>query len=446
VINLNAADFFKCFEENVKSEPDKYFHDYLNVKEKVKDSSAYYEGKPVEFLYQPMFFTADDIERFKSLTSTLTGILKKVVSSYLKSPQLRKEFGFSPLMEELILVDPGYSIKFPMARYDIFYHYDNNYKFCELNADGSSSMNESRVLHDILYNSHALDGIKDSYRVYDFELFDSWIDSILANYREFNGGRDGSPNIAIMDFEGDGIISEFEVFQKRFVQRGYHTVICDPRELKYIKGKLYFKNNRIDLIYRRATTSRLVDKADDIQDFIRAYKDGAVCVVGGLVSQIIHSKKLFAVLHNDGMIPGLDNKEKEFIKMHVPWTAVFDPDDKNMVNRLKSNRDKLVLKPFDKYAAHGVYIGKDYNSGEWESLIANSSREPYLVQELCDISNINMLTLENKKPVFEKYNYIIGLFMYNHQFRGFYTRAGRKNVIASIAESFTLPNFIVESQ
>lgn len=443
---MHAAEFFDTFKKNIMSDPSFYYKDYLNVKQKVDNSSAIYKGKPVKFLYQPMFFTPEDINRFENLTSSLTNILNTIIDEYLKNPDFRKEFGFPPLMEELVMVDQGYSIKFPMARYDIFYHYNNSFKFCELNADGSSSMNESRVLHEIIYNSNALNKIRDRYNVFDFELFDSWIDAVISNYIEFNSGKNDNPNIAIMDFEGEGIVSEFEVFKKRFEQRGYHTVICDPRELKYANGRLYLNNNRIDLIYRRATTARLIDEAESIQDFIKAYKDRAVCVVGGLVSQIIHNKKLFAILHSESIQPLLDIKEREFIRNHIPWTVVLNPDNMELMDKLISNKDQLVLKPFDSFAAHGVYIGKDYTFKEWKKLIEQAIKQPYLVQELCNIPSMDMLTVEEGNIYFEKYNYIIGLFMYNQQFKGLYTRAGRKNVIASIVESFSLPNFIIENQ
>jgi hypothetical protein len=55
---------------------------------------------------------------------------------------------------------------------------------------------------------------------------------------------------------------------------------------------------------------------------------------------------------------------------------------------------------------------------------------------------MDMVTASEGKLHFEKYNYITGLFMYNGKFAGIYSRAGRKGIIASIAESYTLPNFV----
>lgn len=449
VIELHAAELFKLFEKNVLSNPDFYYADYLQVKEAVSCSSARYKGKPVEFLYQPMFFTAEDIDRFNDLTSTLISILKKVISEYLANPVFRRCFDFPRIMEELILVDPGYGIKFPVARFDVFYPYNDNIKFCELNADGTSCMNESMVLHEIFKESKAIEGIngiKREHKFFDYELFDSWIDAIIHNYKEFNCGVDDQPNIAIMDFEGEGITSEFEVFQGRFMQRGYNTVICDPRSLRYVSDKLYYNNQKIDLVYRRATTTRIVEEVEHVKDFIKAYKDRAVCVVGGLVSQIIHNKQIFAVLHDQEKLPFLNEGEIAFINKHIPYTVTLDSCSEEQIERVLENKDSLVLKPFDRFAAYGVYIGKDYNYKEWKALVVKAKREDYLVQEFCSVPQLRMPTVKDKRLCFENYNYMVGLFVYNQQFSGLYTRASRKNIIASIVESFTLPNFILRDQ
>ncbi len=440
---MQANEFFAAFAAKVSTDPSTYFADYLRVKQQVDTSGAIYQGQPVDFLYQPMFFTEADITRFRTLTADLTGILKKVTAEYLRSSEFRKLFGFSRLMEELLLIDPGYDLSFPMARFDVFYPYNDDYMFCELNADGSSSMNESTVLREIFLRSKALEGITDDCHVTDFELIDSWIDSILSDYRKFAGAKEEHPNIAIMDFAGEGIVSEFEVFQRRFRERGYQAVICDPRQLRYRSGVLTYNDQRIDLIYRRAITARIAEEADQVTDFLQAYKDGAVCVVGGLVSQIIHNKVIFAVLHSDKCLSLLTDAEKEFVKRHIPYTVKVDPDDADLKTQIKERKDGWVLKPLDKYAGHGVYIGRDYSPKQWEELVDQVEKDTYLLQEFCRVPQLSMATAENGGLHFEKYNYLIGLFMYNEVFSGLYTRAGRKNVIASVAESYSLPNFVV---
>ncbi|MFW6287903.1 MAG: glutathionylspermidine synthase family protein [bacterium] len=433
------------FDEIVNKDRDLYHQDYKNAWEKVKNSTAIYKGEPVEFLYQGLFFSKSEYETLKELLTQLTDILKKVIAKYKEDSKFRSYFPFSDIMEELILIDPGYSNEFPMGRFDIFYNKNGQHMFCELNADGSSAMNEVRVIQKVMLESLALKAISSNYVLKGFELFHSWIDSILDNYCEFNDGIDDKPNIAIVDFDGEGTVYEFKEFQKRFKERGYQTIICDPRELNYTDGRLYYNDLEIKLIYRRATTIRLVEESEDISDFINAYRDGAVCVVGGLVSQIIHNKVLFAVLHDGDKVSFLTEKEREFIKKHIPFTRVFDPEDEEAVKDISFNKDKWILKPLDKYAGKGVYAGRDFKSSEWADILKEINDKDYIYQEYVNVPTRKMVFVDDDLK-FEKAGFLIGLFSYNNKLAGLYTRAGRKNIIGAIAESYTVPNYICRNR
>jgi glutathionylspermidine synthase len=440
---LPAAELYRSFRNAVESNLQFYLGDYYEIKEKVAKSSAWYRGAPVEFLYQPMFFTGEDIKRFENLTTQMTDIFNSVIDKYMSSPDFRKCFGFPPQMERLILADSGYASRFPMARYDIFYPYSEKYKFCEINGDGSSSMNETRVLHQLFRESHALDGVGNKERFTDYEMFDSWIDVLQSCYEEFKGSRALElPSIAIMDFEGEGITTEFEVFRKRMTCRGYTAFICDPREVLYKNGALYYGSQKIDLIYRRATTARIVDNIEHIGDFVKAYLDRAICVVGGFSSQVIHNKIIFAILHDEDATSFITGSRRDFIREHVPYTVRLNPSDTNLLKEVIYNRESYVLKPLDRFSGYGVHIGKDYNREEWEAIVSQAKKSSYVVQELCDIPSMDMPTIENDRLYFEKYYYLTGLFMYNQKFNGFYSKAGRKRIIAAAGESFSLPNFV----
>lgn len=433
-----SIKYFKEFQKRVTGDPQTYYQDYLKVKEKLEKSTAIYQDEFVQFLYQPFFLSEKDLLRLKRFANNLTTILKKVIKEYKKNPEFRQEFMYSKLMEKLVLHNPGYEIDFPMARYDLFYSFAGDIKLCELNADGTSAMNEVMVLQDLIANSKAL--TNDNYRQY--ELFYTWIEALLHNYKQFSAKNKAKPTIAIMDFAGEGTIYEFIEFQNRLIAQGYPTIICDPRQLEYKKRKLYYRDKQIDLIYRRATTARLLEEADDIQDFIQAYLEGAVCVVGGLVSQIIHNKILFAVLHQEKTVSFLTEQEISFIKKHIPYTVVFN---KKLVPILLKEKDKYILKPFDQYASHGVYVGQDYTNEKWQEIITNI-KQAYLVQEFIKIPQIELLTVKDEKLLFEKYGSLLSLYMYNQKLSGFYTRVGRKNIIGSIVEAFTVPNYVMEEK
>lgn len=441
---LHAAELFKLFRDSVLANPTVYLNDYLDVKERVDTSPAQYRGEPVDFLYQPMFFTEGDIKMLEGLSVRLVGILKKAIAEYRLNPDFRAAFNYPLIMEELALCDPGYDLDFPIARFDLFYPYNDKAKFCEFNTDGTSSMHESMVLHQIFSKSKALSAFNDDFSFYDFELIDSWVECLFENYVKFSGTKSQTPNVAIMDFEGEGTLSEFFEFKRRIEALGCKTVICDPRELRYRGNKLYFNDLKIDLIYRRAVTARLVDEAASIQDLIKAYKDANVCIVGGLVSQIVHNKMLFAILHDESLTHFLSSADKDFVREHIPYTAALNDKNLHAKEYAMQNKDSCILKPCDLYAARGVFVGKDTSQDEWKSLINDKAIQNYIVQDFYDPPKIEMLITDGSFARFEPFNCMLGLFMYNEKFRGIYSRVGRKNIIASAAESFTLPNFILD--
>jgi len=433
---------FEEYRQNLINNKQLYLKDYDVVLKKMNDSPAKYKGKPIDFLYQPFFLSQKDIKNFEDLLDVLNGILNKVTLEYLRNKEFRKNFGFSDLLEKLILKDPGYNYNFPIGRFDIFYHLNGNFQFCELNTDGSSAMTEVRELQNAFENAQFVKDLSLEGHLKGFELFNSWVDSLTSNYHEFSNSKE-MPNVAIVDWIDKEPPSEFIEFKKVFEKKGINTVIADPRELVYKNNKLYFKDFRIDCIYRRLVTFEIIERADEIKDFINAYLNGDVCVVGSLRSQIPHNKKIFSILHNEKETSFLNEFERAFIEKHIPYTVEFDINNSDLIEKAKKNKDLFVLKPVDKYASYGVKIGKDFTQNEWDDFI-NNLKDDYLLQELCSIPKIDMAMFKNNEFVFEKNNYIIGLFVYNEKLNGVYVRTGRKNIIGSVAECFTIPAFIVE--
>lgn len=430
------------FTQKILKHPETYFKDFLDVQHAVAHSTAMYKGEPIDYHYQPMFFMPEDIERFENLVHTFSKILMKVTAEYLSNPAFRKYFKFSQLMKELILMYPGYSMPFPMARYDLFYSYNDEYKFCEINTDGTSGMNESNPVEKAVLSSKILKVLQKNYRISYFELFHTWIEQLLAIYHEFSHTKDMHPTIAIMDWAGVATIEEFRVFQHMLSQRGCTTVICDPRDLKYNGRTLLYNDIPIQLVYRRSLTFEICQCADEVQDLLNAYNDGNVCMIGPFRSHIIHNKFIFSILHNQEATGFLTQQEREFITKHVPYTKEFsDPEARE---RIVQDKDHYLIKPMDRYAAKGVYIGRDHSPNKWIKVVQLiNDRDEYIVQEFVEPPQIDCVEFDDGKPVLESYKYTNGLFVYNGRFSGLYTRAGKSNVIASATGCKIMPNFYV---
>ena len=98
----------------------------------------------------PKIYDRKTIETFSEIVDVTYGIFEKVIQKYLDDSEYRKLFPFSKALEELILLPVDYPIAVPVCRIDIFYNEENGqFKFCEFNTDGTSAMNENKVLDDI---------------------------------------------------------------------------------------------------------------------------------------------------------------------------------------------------------------------------------------------------------------------------------------------------------
>lgn len=443
---MKADELFARYEDVARNKPEEFVNAYKVAKEKVEDSTASYLGEPIDFLFQPMFLSQGDLEAVKEVLEGLTGILDKTVRQYREDKTFRDVFPFTEEEEELVLADPGYGNPYPIGRFDVFFDFAGNLQFCEFNTDGSAGMNEARVLQRIIGDSRALDVVPDGYEAFAYSPMENLIDKVLKNYRDFPGSTGDPETIAIVDFEGEGISSEFREYQRKFRERGHDTVIADPRELEYTSGKLLYDSREIELVYRRATTRKVVDRLEEVRDFTRAYREGAVPVVGGFSSQIVHNKALFAILQEDDFTGYLNEREKEFVHNHLPDTYIYDRHPGEVRERLLENKDKYLLKPFDKFAGHGVYVGRDLGGEEWRERLAEVAGKNYIAQEFCDVPKKDLLYVDEGELSFQEFGYLIGLYLYNQELGGLYTRAGRENVIASLVECFSLPTFVVEER
>lgn len=439
---MDIKDINGEYIDLVMNNQEDYHEDYKLTVEKVKHSSAQYRGKPVPFLYHPFFANDKIIKDFIKISETMLSIGNKVTNKYLEDEDFRKKFGFPKWVEELIQIDNGYEINVPIGRFDIFYEDYDSFKFCELNTDGSSAMNEDNTIGKILLETKALRDFSNNHKLDYFDLIDTWVDASIKIYNRYNNSNK-SPNVAIVDFIESGTSAEFKVFQDAYIAKGYNCIIADPRELEYRDNKLYFEDFRIDLVYRRIVTFELIDKVDEILDFIKAYRNRAFCSIGSLKSQVIHNKIFFKILHDEDTLELLSQEERDFVKAHIPHTGIFGGDEK-VFNMVLENKDKYIMKPMDLNASQGVYVGRDLSEKEWEERLKKDWNKEYLYQDFVESFSREYLVFEDDKFRVDDFSSVIGLFEYNEKFTGIYTRIGQKNIISGVTDYYAAPCILVD--
>jgi len=431
-INKKYADIVReRYEENVISG--------LAAKAYMESSTAIYKGVPVDCLYLPKIFSKEAHEYLKQSAQTMYRIIEKVIQRYLDDENYRKLFPFPKELEDLILIEAGYPCLLPIARIDIFFNEEDfSFKYCEFNADGASAMNEDRELGTALKNSDALVRLSETCEISPFEYFDSWVREFADIYSSYDK-KVASPRIIITDFMEGAIATEFTEFKKAFVKAGYDTDICEIRDLIYEDGQLKTPDGKkVDAVYRRAVTRDVMEHKEEIEAFITAARERAVCIIGHFRTQVIHNKTIFLILRHKDTLAFLTEAEQEYVLRHIPETLKLNTGEFDL-EAVVNNKDKWIIKPEDMYASKGVYAGMDFDKDTWLKTVKEAMDTGYLLQEYhIPYKSENLNFNKSARPGFETYNNITGMYMYNGKLQGFYSRAGQKGTISSAAGGLTL--------
>lgn len=409
------------------------------------DASTVTEKSYIKTAYIPKIFRASDVDRLSADMDLLMGILKKVVKKCFEDASYRKLFCFTEKEEQLILNGHYERCLLPIARFDIFYNEDTGeYKFCELNTDGTSAMNEDRELNigQKKFSSN-YKKFESRYPIKTFELFDSWVEVVLKLYGKIRQTKE-KPVVAIVDFMECATIKEFIVFEEAFKRNGIKAVICDVRELSYDGENLYdAKGNAIDVVYRRAVTTDVLNHLEESEALINAAKEDKVLLFGDFHTQIIHNKAMSVMLCAKETFDFLKDDEVTYLKAHFPYTKFYDRSE-DMQTAI-TGHTKWVLKPADGYASKGIFAGIEYSYEEWEEIVPQIPSEHYIMQEYCEpYATLNYGQTE--KDSFDKrlYNHLTGLFLYDGKLSGIYSRASIPKTFAKQEDEIALPTIVVE--
>ncbi len=295
--------------------------------------------------------------------------------------------------------------------------------------------------------------IAKDYSVKRFELFDSWVEEVKHIYNEYLVSTHEVPissqedyanrTVAILDFNDKGNLLEFKVFKDHFMKAGFNCIIIDPRDLTYNKGKLFYQDHIIDIIYRRLVTKDLMDRYEEIPELIQGILANQTCIIRPIKSQVIHTKRFFEVLYQPAFRAFLSEEEIAYIDEHVPFTKPLQ--DKEDLNAYISDKNQYIVKPVDNYASKGVCAGKDFSQEAWEVLLKAKIKEDFIIQKYCPLAlSENVIYDDEGKATLYEFHNITGLFVYNQKLAGIYSRAGLNAIISGQHSGYTMSSVYLD--
>lgn len=356
------------------------------LRERFAQANLLFGGRPLSPYLRPHFVTEPQFERIRQVCQTIWSCVQKVGQAADADEALLDVLGIGEIERRLVRIDPGYDYISPTARLDSFLT-DTSYQFVELNAECPAGIAYAEVASQIFLDMPVMREFTTEFPVAPLYARRKMLDVLLDVWKMFRP-TGGPPRIGIIDWEGLPTQAEFELFRDYFQAEGFHTTIADPRALTYENGRLRHGEFEIDVVYKRLLTNEFIERLDECQALLRAYEDRAACFVNSFRGKYVHKKMFFGVLTDERYSHLFNDHERAIIAEHVPWTrrvveskTTFEGTTVDLVPFIRTNRDRLVLKPNDDYGGHGIYIGWESDEATWDAALGVALTGDYLVQD-----------------------------------------------------------------
>ncbi|HEU4328342.1 MAG TPA: hypothetical protein VFS21_34710 [Roseiflexaceae bacterium] len=338
---------------------------------------------------RPRFVTEAQYNALIGAATLIGRAVRKVGMAALEDQALLQPYALTSDEQALLAIDPGYPGASVFGRLDGFLAPDgSSCYFVESNLESPAGIAYDEALAEIFGQFPVLHAFQERFHAEPLPVRPALQQLLLDTYRAWGGS--GTPTVAIVDFRGVATWPEFEHLRERFGADGIPTLLADPSELRYEGGRLRAGDTPIDLVYRRVLQHEFLAAHNLDHPLVRAYADGAVCVVNPFRSKPVHTKLIMALLSDqDGAAHALlDEDERAAVQRHVPWSRLlregvtrYGGERIDLLAFARSNRERLVLKPNDEYGGAGVLLGWETPQEHWEQALDAALGAPHIVQE-----------------------------------------------------------------
>jgi len=421
----------------------------------LEQSKLIFGGRRLSPYLRPHFVTEVDFARIASICETVWSAIQKINEAAIHDPSIVNDLGVTEIERELISIDPGYQAVSPTARLDSFLT-EQAYSFVELNGESPAGIAYVDAAYEIFSRLPVMKKFGETYNFSPLYGRRYMLEVLLDSYEEFLGRKpDTTPQIAIVDLKGMPTQKEFELFKEFFESEGYPSIICSPDELEFDNNRLHVGDFNIDIVYKRLLVNEYLPIIGRYPALLDAYRSGAICMVNSFRSKLIHKKALFAVLTDQRRAVLFSNEEREAIRKHVPWTRMvraektdYFGEEIDLLEFIKNNRNKLVLKPNDDYGGHGITIGWNGDDAGWSSALQSALENgDYIAQERVPTAREVFPELVNDGSIeFTEQLVDLDPLLFNGKVRSAFTRLSSTELANVSSGGGMVPTFIISKK
>jgi hypothetical protein len=423
--------------------------------EGLEESKLIFGGRRLSPYLRPHFVTETDFSHIIEVCETVWSAIQKIKDAAINDETIVRDLGVTEIERELISINPGYAAVSPTARLDSFLT-EAAYSFVELNGESPAGIAYVDAAYEIFSRLPVMQKFGETYKFRPLYGSRYMLDVLLHSYEEFLGRKpDRLPQIAIVDLKGLPTQKEFELFKEFFEGEGYPSLICSPEELEFTGKQLRVADFRIDIVYKRLLVNEYLPIRQNYPALLDAYRAGAICMVNSFQSKLIHKKALFAVLTDQRRASLFSADEQKAIRRHVPWTRVVRAEQTDYLGKqidlleyLRANRDRLVLKPNDDYGGHGITIGWKSGEQEWADALQNALLVgDYVAQERVPTAREVFPALHDDGTIeFAEQLVDLDPLLFNGRVRSAFTRLSSTELANVSSGGGMVPTFIISER
>ena len=414
-----------------------------------QENRTTFGGRPLSHSLRPAFLSEEQYTRMQDVVYLIRQAILQIAATFFNDKDSLADLQLTEWELEMASI-PTNVIRFSAtARLDAFMT-ANSFKFVEVNGESPAGAAYSHHLAQVYRQLPIFREFEKSYPVRFVSPLEHLIDGLVRIYHEEFDGAEERPAFAIVDFLDVPTYNEFVLIKEYLERFGYPCEICDPRNLECKDGWIYANGRKIDILYRRLLMNEFHDVLDESQAYLDGYKAQKTCYLNSFRSKLVHKKSIFAYLTDSRYTRILNTLQLQAIREHIPWTRVVRPQQTNyqgrmvdLIDYVRANREKFVLKPNDEYGGKGVVLGFESSESEWDSGLAMALQHGYVVQEIVDIHREPFMMKTGEgwmevPTVLDLDPYISGPLM-----GGCLTRTSTSNLANVTAGGGTLPTFIL---
>jgi uncharacterized circularly permuted ATP-grasp superfamily protein len=419
------------------------------LEEAFRAGGVTYDGAPMPTFLRPHFVARADWDRLRGAGRRLLELAARVARHAFEGDVARlcAFLGTPEAESRWVRLDPG-PPDVVWSRLDAFLTADGP-QFIEINSDAPAGFGYGDRMARLFQELPVFRAFARGRRVAYVASGPPLLRAIVGLWRERGGA--GAPVVVVVDWADVKTRADQEILREAFEAAGVACVRADPRDVEARGGRLLAGGRAVDVVYRRAVLSELVEREDEARALLAAYRDGLALFVNSFRCRLSEDKAFFALLTDEAFASLLSEEERRFVAEVAPWTRKLAERrtrrhgrEIDLVPHAIEKREELVLKPAHAYGGRSVYVGAETGPEEWEKAVRAGLGEAWVVQERVAIPEETFPVVTGGRLASEPRKVNTNPFYVRGAEAGAVTRASRSAVINLSAGGGSVPMFVVD--